>query len=470
MTKIKMIIFLPLIISLSACVTTQSKKKSVNLKNVSLSLSTNAVPLRVITTKTCLIEEIDGRNETPGILAVLGATFAQSAIKSGLTAINTHATKKATADTKGVTYSARSTTNAFSITSTVNNNGFIQISPSNLLGCITIIKESKTDLTVSDWAEKLAGVDEDGELQQSDIMELLNKNNINKVPEVFFQFRLSANGDGTYVVQPALLNYVQRLGVSKKSNDMDLSFNVEISELGKMDKPSLIFTFDFKELRPLQVYLRDSIEHGRNIVVPQMLPSNKIRVHMAKAKEFNDTLSKTRRQLEMIVSKQAVYCANKDYKKECVAMKKSQLDKNIELGFVTRDIKKFMEDTNNNSTIKGTLINIKASVTEVGDVNKFWEIVAYATAELKTPIEAHVSKKYTDFTDEYTTEEKITDSNNELNYLIAISNFTKAYNKFKNFDVADEGYIDAQVGCYTSLKTLRESAYKVNKVTIKTCD
>ena len=89
---------------------------------------------------------------------------------------------------------------------------------------------------------------------------------------------------------------------------------------------------------------------------------------------------------------------------------------------------------------------------------------------IQPTIEEYVQTKSKEVTKNYTTEEQITNSNNELNYQIATLNFDTAYEKFKALDDKDEGYVDAKIACLTKLKVLTEAGINAGKATIQTCD
>lgn len=469
MIKMRCVTYL-LCTTLVACSNGVNSKASEQHQEVSLKRVESANALHVFGSKSCLVSTDDYDSpKKESILTILGATLAQSAINSGLSAFSDYATKKATADTEGKTFTTTGVTHALTTTVVKNpNSGDILTKPILNIGCITIVKESKTPLNDSNWIKELEEITD-----TIDITETLQDEGINikYVPSLFYQFHLRTDIDNSwYVAEPALLSYIERIGVSKSSDDMDLVLTVELSTPGAEDKPTHKFVFDYKNLKPMQVYTNKNKEFATQKAYPRLAADGDVKKSIKKAILLNTALANTKKQIEDIKLHVTEFCVGDKETDECKGYKKSVAEKNVALKIVQRDIENYINSYGDQGSRPSTLINMKASVTEVGDVNKFWQALAFASKELKEPVKTYVKSKYDDITDTYTTDEKIADSNNDINYLIASANFSKAKDTFKKLSSTDDGYIDAKVACYNALKSLKEAAYKVEKVATETCD
>lgn len=457
------------ILCLTACAsTTESNDKS---GGYTISKIDTPADLIVLTDGQCLLAPISketASTESAEILALLAATLVEAAVTKGFEAFNEYAIAKATEDTEGKTFTAN--TIASAVTTSVKTVDNKLVSDSKLdIGCITVIKESKATLTDSDWIDKM---EEKTSLGQK-IGGILKSNQITHIPSLFFQIGISNSIDRTsYIVEPVILSYMHRLGAKKSSKDMDIAITIEISEPGKSDSPSLQLVFTYKDLKPQQVYLNDTKSFYSQTAYPALKSDTLLSKELTQASALNTTLANAQSEQSTAQATYKALCSDDTAKQEekCKTLKETLTKKELAVKAASTEILDFEQDFNSSGRTTSNLVNIKATVTEVGDVDKFWKALAFTSETLQPTIEEYVQTKSKEVTKNYTTEEQITNSNNELNYQIATLNFDTAYEKFKALDDKDEGYVDAKIACLTKLKVLTEAGINAGKATIQTCD
>lgn len=481
----KITIKMALIFTLFAVITSCSHMKQRKPKHTTATINDPKAPHRLVTfmSERCLITPKSKYTKESVLGSLILASLAKTAINTTFTAINDYATKKATADSEGKTFVA-------------NNNGFVykgallrpvDDKPANFaiktslnMGCISILKESKKAITESKWKEafvrKLS-------IPEKDINELLSENSIDNAPDFFFQANIIFHKDfGVYEIKPALLNYMSSLGGSKVSDGKDLAIIVEVSEPGKADKPALQFSYDFKDVNATELYTEYHLTPYGSMFYTMVPYNQEFTATLAKIDAINTSFDQRQRFIKNTnltltdtdTSIATLKCDNGGDAKKCKALKDTKASLTEQIKVARRELAEIVKQRANLKKSIGTKpklaspVNIKASVTEVGDVNKFWEVVAKFTGTLQEDVKTYATAKFNRITDTYTEAEKITDSNEEFGYQIALANFDITLTALKN--AKDEEKPAKYVACLTSLKSLHEAAIKVNQVPTQTCD
>lgn len=426
-------------------------------------------PLHLATSERCIADP--NKNGVPeSVGGVLVATLAQHAITTSFGAIKTWAVNKATVDTKAKTFST--TRPLFFYESSIDIENDDPINPIVLkntkkLSCLTLyVPGDKHSQDFDAWISyvsnkaKIICTGCNDELKT----ELLGLA-ITATPQVLYQLKIEEAGDGVHAIyKPELLFYGQRLGVSKSSKDMDLSFIVEM--LNPADGKALSqFAVNFKDLKPGTLYLREQLTSSEQKAVLLPAPQKVIADIIASTSKINSDYNALVAKHKHEVDKYKKFCegTEKEDPKVCKkiendrALNRLQLDRQESLK--TEFVDDFSVKAGEKGFIASNLMNVKASVSEVGDVSQFWNAVAGALGALEAPVKEYAQERYNKLSGN-TQEQEIADAKTEIDLSIALQALRKA-----NVDLAGEvagttTYFDKSKACFEALNLAVEASIK----------
>ena len=422
-------------------------------------------PLHIVASDRCIQEEDNKEFESFG--SIVAATLVQHAITSGFSALKSYATEKATADTKARTFSSIKPVYLYqSKFSLAAPDKPIVYDRSKSLSCLTFyVPGSSEKAGYEEWVDALySKLTEQCDDCKKKLENYLEKDlGLSRKPKAMYQLELVTTGDKRYVIyKPNFLYYGERLGVSKSSNDMDLSMIVEL--LNPADRKVWHqFSVDFKDVKPNTYYLSKELAASTQVAMSAIAPEKALSDLVVSAKTINDTYSKTTEDLVVEKEKFKKFCEGEDIdEKACKALSKKIVtleisqarQKILKMGFVNKMKSYAGEDT---GTIPSNMANIKASISEVGDVSKFWKVIADGLGAVEQPVKDYAQERYNVISGN-TEESDISSMKTKLDYEIALVGLRKA---IQDLDEADDGtleHFDKQKSCLEALKVASEAS------------
>ena len=422
-TTLQLILLTICLLGLSGCVVTKAEDTG----DITFNNPKADGRLKIFTTKQCIITPNSTQKKESAFGSLILASLAKTAITESFSAINDYAIKKATADSEGKTFTTYNNSFMYEsvITRPENKLHKVAISTSLNAGCITILKESDKPIQSSQWLDAFV---KKMSVPREHITKIFSDNQVGNAPLFLFQAAIIFYKDfGVYEVQPSILNYMSPLGGSKVKNGKDLAITIEISAPGSADKPALQFSYDFKDINANELFVSEHLSSYGSMFYEMVPYNSELKLMLGKVNAVNNASIINAQFIETVkiklkdtlsdIENEKCNTQSKDDKCKALIKQEDTLETQIrtaehELRVINKkgeDLKRGIGD----KAKKASPINLKASVTEVGDVNKFWEVVAKFTGGLKDDVKTYATAKYNKITDTYTEEEEITDSNNK---------------------------------------------------------
>lgn len=241
---------------------------------------------------------------------------------------------------------------------------------------------------------------------------------------------------------------------------MDVTMLLEFANPGAKEA-SHQFIVDFKDLTPGTIYTSSQLKHAPEKAFAEVALKANVTEQIKQFRTFKGNIALQERRIasyNQLANNETDEKRKKVYQDKAATALETKSNQEVELQLFTKGLSRYQ-----NSGVLSNVINIKASVTEVGDANKFLQGVASILGALEEPVNTYAQQRFDALTK--SEEAKQTESvTANFDFMIAEANARKAKADFDATDASKPDYFEKQALYLAAIKALQIKAIETGNV------